>query len=146
MEMEIFKKIGSWLFLIGILVALVLGVVIGASGGFEKVTWDTAPVAAILAGLGFVIGILSFFALGTITQERVPSFLIGTLALVVLGVTSTLWNSTWIFGNYGELVPFFTSITTCMAIFAAPAAGLLAIRAIWDAGKGEDVEKILPKL
>jgi len=144
--MEIFRKIGSWLFLIGILVALILGVVIGASGGFEKVTWDTAPVSAVLAALGFIIGILSFFALGTITQDRVPSFLIGTLALVVLGVTSTLWNSAWIFGNCRELVPFFTSITMCMAIFAAPAAGLLAIRAIWDAGKGEDVEKLMPKL
>lgn len=144
--MEIFKKIGSWLFLIGILAALILGVVIGAYGGFDKVTWNTAPVAATLAVLGFIIGILSFFALGTITQDKVPSFLIGTLALVILGVTTSLWSSTWIFGDYTELVPFFTSITTCMAIFAAPAAGLLAIRAIWDAGKGEEVEKIMPKL
>lgn len=146
MEMEIFKKLGSWLFLIGILVALVLGVVIGAYGGFSKVNWDTTPVTAILAVLGFVIGILSFFALGTITEDKVPSFLIGTLALVILGATTTFWMNTWTFGNYTDLVPFFTSITTCMAIFAAPAAGLLAIRAIWDAGKGEEVEKIMPKL
>jgi len=147
--MEIFKKIGSWLFLIGILVALILGVVIGISGGFENVTWDTTPVAAILAILGFIIGILSFFALGTITKERVPSFLIGTLALVIVGVMTNVGASTmanWQFGPYAELVPFFTSITTCMAIFATPAAGLLAIRAIWDAGKSEEVEKIIPKI
>jgi hypothetical protein len=144
--MEIFKKIGSWLFLIGILIALILGVVIGALGGFNNVTWDTTPLAALLAILGFIIGILSFFALGTITQERIPSFLIGTLALVIIGVATTTWLSTWNFGSYTGLVPFFTSITTCMTIFTAPAAGLLAIRAIWDAGKGENVEKLIPKL
>jgi hypothetical protein len=33
-----------------------------------------------------------------------------------------------------------------MTIFAAPAAGLLAIRAIWDAGKSEEVEKYIPKI
>jgi len=144
--MEIFRKVGSWLFLIGILVALVLGVIIGLYGGFENVTWDFQPLAAILAILGFAIGILSFFALGTITKDRVPSFLIGTLALVIIGVTTNLWMSTWTFGSFEGLVPFFTSITTCMAIFAAPAAGLLAIRAIWDAGKSEDVEKLIPKI
>lgn len=144
--MEIFKKLGSWLFLIGILVSLVLGVIIGLSGGFENVTWDTTPVAAVLAILGFIIGILSFFALGTITNERVPSFLIGALSLVIIGVTTNMWMSTWTFGSYEGLVPFFTSITTCMAIFTAPAAGLLAIRAIWDAGKSEEVEKLIPKI
>jgi len=144
--MEIIKKVGSWLFLIGILVALILGVVIGLFGGFENVTWDTSPVAAVLAILGFIIGVLSFFALGTITKDRVPSFLIGTLALVIIGVTTNVWISTWTFGTYVGLVPFFTSITTCMAIFAAPAAGLLAIRAIWDAGKSEEVEKLIPKI
>lgn len=144
--MEILKKVGSWLFLIGILVALILGIIIGLSGGFENVTWDTTPVAAVLAILGFIIGVLSFFALGTITKERVPSFLIGTLALVIIGVTTNFWVNTWTFGSYQGLVPFFTSITTCMAIFAAPAAGLLAIRAIWDAGKSEEVEKFIPKI
>ncbi|MGF3554869.1 MAG: hypothetical protein ACQXXF_06315 [Thermoplasmatota archaeon] len=144
--MEILKKIGSWLFLIGILVALILGVIIGLLGGFENVTWDTTPVAAVLAILGFIVGVLSFFALGTITKERVPSFLIGTLALVIIGVTTNIWLNTWTFGNYEGLVPFFTSITTCMAIFASPAAGLLAIRAIWDAGKSEEVEKLIPKI
>jgi len=144
--MEIFKKVGSWLFLIGILVALILGVIIGVSGGFENVTWDTTPVAAVLAVLGFVIGILSFFALGTITKDRIPSFLIGTLSLVIIGVATNMWVSTWTFGSYEGLVPFFTSIATCMTIFTAPAAGLLAIRAIWDAGKSEEVEKYMPKL
>lgn len=136
------RAIGSWLFLIGIVVSILIGIVVGAYGGIGEVTFDVTPISAVLAILGFIVGILSFFAIGTITQERVPTFLIAALILVGLGATS----STWTFGTWGGLAPYLTSITTYIAIFAAPAAGLLAIRAIWDAGKSEEIEKIMPKI
>jgi len=98
-------------------------------------------VAALLGVLGFVVGILSFFAIGTITQERVPTFLLGAMALVIIGAISP-----WTFGNFTELEPYLTHITAYIAMFAAPAAGLLAIRAIWDAGKSEEIEKVIPHL
>jgi hypothetical protein len=138
--MEIFKKIGSWLFLIGILVAIVVGLVVGAN-------WytDTNQYAAALLGfLGFVVGILSFFAVGQITHDRVPTFLIGALILVLIGATS----STWTFGTWGGIEPYLHNITLYLMVFAAPAAGLLAIRAIWDAGKTEEIDipkKVIPK-
>ncbi|GAH14650.1 unnamed protein product, partial [marine sediment metagenome] len=37
-------------------------------------------------------------------------------------------------------------IAAMLAVFAAPAAGILAIRAIWDAGKTEEIEKVIPKM
>ena len=132
------KTIGSWLFLIGILVAVIIGLIVGAN-------WYTDPnayIAALLGVLGFVVGVLSFFAVGTITQERVPTFLIAALILVGIGATS----NTWTFGTWGGIAPYFNGITQYIAIFAAPAAGLLAIRAIWDAGKSEHIEKIIPKI
>ena len=132
------KTAGSWLFLIGILIAVIVGLIVGAN-------WYTDPqyyVAGILALLGFIVGVLSFFALGTITHEKVPTFLIAALTLVGIGALS----STWTFGTWGGLAPYFTSITQYIAVFAAPAAGLLAIRAIWDAGKSKEIEKILPKM
>jgi len=138
----IVKRIGSWLFLIGIVIALIVGVVIGAYGGVDNLTWDMTPVAALLAVLGFVVGVLSFFALGSITHERVPTFLIAALILVGIGLAS----NTWTFGNWSGIEPYFTSITQMLFVFAAPAAGLLAIRAIWDAGKSEEIEKIMPNL
>jgi hypothetical protein len=137
---SIVKTIGSWLFLIGILIAVIVGLIVGA----DWYTDTNSYAAAILGALGFIVGILSFFALGTITQERVPSFLIAALILVGIGATS----STWTFGTWGTLEPFFRNITQYIAIFAAPAAGLLAIRAIWDAGKTEEIDipkKIIPK-
>lgn len=138
--MDVLRRVGSWLFLLGILIAVIVGLIVGA----DWYTDSESYVAAILAVLGFVVGILSFLAIGTITQERVPTFLIAALTLVGIGALS----STWTFGNWSGIEPFFRNITQYIAIFAAPAAGLLAIRAIWDAGKTEEIDipqKILPK-
>jgi hypothetical protein len=133
---ETFKKIGSYMFLVGIIIALIAGAIVGA-----KIYDDNnAYIAGLLGVLGFVVGILSFFALGTITKERVPTFLLGALILVIIGVST----QTWQFGN-NEYQHFFTNLTYYLFYFAAPAAALLAIRAIWDAGKTEEIEKVLPK-
>ena len=135
---ELLKKVGSWLFLIGILVSVIVGLIVGANWYVDS----NAYVAGLLAILGFVVGALSFFAMGTITHEKVPTFLIAALTLVGIGALS----STWTFGTYSGLAPFFVNITQYLAMFAAPAAGILAIRAIWDAGKSKDIEKIIPKI
>ena len=138
--MDVLRKVGSWLFLLGILIAVIVGLIVGADWYADSESY----VAAILAVLGFVVGILSFLAIGTITQERVPTFLIAALTLVGIGALS----STWTFGTWSGIEPFFRNITQYIAIFAAPAAGLLAIRAIWDAGKTDEIDipqKILPK-
>jgi hypothetical protein len=119
---------------------VIVGLIVGADWYADNESY----VAAILAVLGFVVGILSFLAIGTITQERVPTFLIAALTLVGIGALS----STWTFGTWSGIEPFFRNITQYIAIFAAPAAGLLAIRAIWDAGKTEEIDlpqKILQK-
>ena len=136
--MEIFRRIGSWLFLVGVLVALIGGVIVGA-GWYDD---SNMYIAMILGVLGFVVGILSFFALGQITKERIPTFLLGALILVMVGALS----STWTFGTNESMVYFFQQLTGHLAYFAAPAAGLLAIRAIWDAGKTEEIEKVIPKI
>ena len=135
--MEIFKKIGSWLFLLGIVVSVIVGLIVGA----EWYVDTNSYVAALLGVLGFIVGVLSFFALGQITQERVPTFLIAALTLVGIGALSP-----YTFGDWTGLAPYLNGITQYIAIFAAPAAGLLAIRAIWDAGKTEDIEKVIPKI
>lgn len=133
--MEIFRKLGSWLFLMGVLVAVIVGVVTGA----EWWTDTQGYVTLLLAVLGFVVGILTFFAIGNIKSEQVPTFLIAALILVGIGAAG---STTW-FGNVEIIGPYFTSIAGMLAIFVAPTAGLLAIRAIWDAGKTEEID--IPK-
>jgi hypothetical protein len=135
------NKIGSWVFLIGVLIAVIAGVIVGARWYSDSQTY----LAGLLGVLGFIVGILSFFALGNITQEKVPTFLLGALILVMIGATTQVWN-TWGFVQNQDFVYFFQSLTGYIAVFAAPAAGLLAIRAIWDAGKTEEIEKVIPKI
>ena len=139
-EMEILRKIGSWLFLLGLLIAVIVGIVFGADQNLlaQQQTW----IYTLLAVLGFVVGILSFFAVGQITKEKVPTFLIAALMLVGIGAAL----QTDFFGRVEYIGPYFTWIATMITAFVAPAAGLLAIRAIWDTGKSEDIEKVIPKL
>lgn len=135
---EMFKKISSWLFLAGVLLAVIVGLVVGA----DIWTDTNGYVTLLLAILGFVVGILTFLAIGNITNEKVPTFLLAALMLVGIGATgSTNW-----FSEVNIIGPYFTNIAAMLAVFVAPAAGLLAIRAIWDAGKTEEIEKVIPKI
>jgi len=129
------KDLGSWLLLLGIIVAVLVGLLFGYNAAWEQ---DLAtPVGAILAILGFVVGILAFFAFSNITHDKVPMFLIGALILVLLATTATTWD--W----SGALKPYLSSVIQYLAVFAAPAAVIIAIKALWDAGKTKD---ILPKM
>jgi hypothetical protein len=133
--MEVLKKIGSWLFLLGILIAVIVGIIIGAD---ETILQQQETVIySLLAVLGFIVGILSFFAVGQITKENVPTFLIAALMLVGIGASTSFFDQIDVIG------PYFTQIAGMIAIFVAPAAGLLAIRTIWDTGKTEEID--IPK-
>ena len=125
------KKVGSWLFLIGICVALIVGLIFGVGETINAdMTSLITPMGIIVAVLGFFVGILSFFALGAITQDKIPTFLITSIILIALAIAA---QTVWIYGYFQELAPLFTNITQYLAIFVAPAAIILVIRSLWDA-------------
>jgi hypothetical protein len=125
---KMWKTLGSWLFLLGILLAVIVGLLVGAN-----VYTDTNGYAAlVLALLGFIVGILSFFAVGTITRDEVPTFLIAALLLIGIGAASTLLTKVALIGQY------LYWIAVMFSVFIAPAAILLAIRAVWDIGKSAE--------
>ena len=140
---KMFRKIASWLFLVGILVAVIIGLLAQTywppSVETGLLTYPTY-ITITLAALGFIVGVLSFFAIGNIAHERIPTFLIAALILVGIGATGRAFAHLDIVGTY------FANIAFTLAIFAAPAAGILAIRAIWDAGKTEELERVIPKI
>ena len=131
---DMMLKLGSWAFLIGILIALMVGIYQAYT--LESTTTDAffgtdagGWVAWILAALGAVVGLLAFFGKGTITEKEIPAFLMAGIALVVMygvfrGVTITPYIGSLLAG-----------ISLSLAIFVAPAVGILAIKAIWDIGK-----------
>jgi len=67
---------------------VIAGIIVGA----EWYADNDLYVAGLLGVLGFVVGILSFFAIGTITKERVPTFLLGALILLSIGISAQPGN------------------------------------------------------
>ncbi len=131
---DVMMKFGSWAFLIGIVIALLVGL-------YQAYTLESTTVAAffgtetggavawVLAILGAIVGILAFMGKGTITEKEVPAFLMAGIALVVMyGVFQFVTIKPYI----GALL---AGISMSLAIFVAPAVGILAIKAIWDIGK-----------
>jgi len=156
MAKSIWTQIGTWAFIIGILVALVVGIYHGITNenylneefkedGRDQTKVDKAyedrffytdtgaTVAWVLVALGAVIGILSFFGKGTITGKEVPGFLFAGIGLVVMGGVFPVITLSYRLQPYiGSLL---SGVSISMAIFVAPAVGIFAIKAIWDMGK-----------
>ncbi len=125
---DMWGKIGSWAFLVGVIIALLVGLY--AAWNLES---NKEPiggmVAWILAVLGAVVGLVSAYGMGTITEKEVPNFLLAGVALVVMyGVFQGISLDPWI----GSLLH---GISMALSILIAPAVGILAIKAIWDIGK-----------
>jgi hypothetical protein len=136
MENKIVGKIAIWAFILGTVIALLVGLYqaytiqtnavptfMGTNTGFL--------VAWLLAIIGAIVGILAFLGKGTITKAEVPAFLTASIALLVMyGVFQNLQN---MIGYW--LGPLFAGVSLTLSIFIAPAAGILAIKAIYDIGK-----------
>jgi len=126
-------KVAIWAFIIGALVALLVG--LWQAYTIEQnqqpvFTTDMGGwIAWILAILGAIVGLLAMLGKGTITKTELPAFLMAGIALLVMyGVFQGFTISPWI----GSL---FRGVSQALAIFIAPAVGILAIKAIWDIGK-----------
>jgi hypothetical protein len=132
MSNGIMKKVGSWAFILGIIIALIFGLweAVQLEDNTSFFATDTGGIIAwILAILGVIVGILAVLGKGTITKGEVPGFLLAGIGLVVMyGVFRGISLRPWI----GSLL---NGISISLAIFVAPAVGILAIKAIWDMGK-----------
>jgi hypothetical protein len=133
MAKDMMGKVAIWAFIIGALIALLVGL-----WKAYTIEQNQQPVfstdmggwiAWILAILGAVVGLLAMLGKGTITKSELPAFLMAGIALLVMyGVFQGFSIDPWI----GSL---FRGVSQALAIFIAPAVGILAIKAIWDIGK-----------
>jgi hypothetical protein len=125
---DMWGKIGSWAFLIGVIIALIVGLYAAYNLETNGETFG-GIIAWILAALGAIVGLVSAYGLGTITEKEVPNFLLAGIALVVMyGVFKGIQLDPWI----GSLLH---GVSLSLSILIAPAVGILAIKAIWDIGK-----------
>ncbi len=123
-------KLSSLVFLVGIVLAIIFGLIYGANyaGKIHLTSNQCAYLAMILGLIGLIAGILGILGMGTITKGEIPTFLIATVIIVAISGANVFTDIKW-FGYY------LYGIVTALGIFIAPLAGLLAIKAIWDIGK-----------
>ena len=133
---EMWGKIGSWAFLVGIVIAILVGLYAASTAPttindvFFYASDIGGWIAWLLAILGVIVGFVSAFGMGTITKEEVPNFLLAGVALIAIGAASGIF-----FGIKSWIGAIFNGVAISLAIFIAPAMGILAIKAIWDIGK-----------
>jgi hypothetical protein len=137
MAKDMWGKIAVWAFLIGVLIALLIGLWQAynlQSNQTPILSTDNGVwIGWLLALLGVIIGVLAILGRGTITKAETPSFLMAGVALLIMyGVFNSMamYLKPW-------LGPLLAGISLPLAIFIAPAVGILAIKAIWDIGKDE---------
>ena len=133
MAKDMMGKVAIWAFLLGTIIALLVGL-----WQAYTIEQNQTPVFAtdmggwiawVLAIIGAIVGILALLGRGTITKAEVPAFLTAGIALLVMyAVFRGFTISPWI----GSLLQ---GVSQALAIFIAPAVGILAIKAIWDIGK-----------
>jgi len=115
------SKIGSWSFIIGVLLAIAAGFF-----GFDK-----SFTLIALSALGLIVGFLN------ISDEETVPFLVAAVALM-LGASSFSAALATIF----KYVPWIgTGVLEFLAfvpVFVAPAAGVVAIKAIYEVSKSAD--------
>lgn len=111
------EKIGAYAFLLGVIIAVVIG---AAAVATTLETSVTQGAAAVLALLGAVVGFLN------IHDKETTPFLVSAIAL---GFGGTVAFTAW-----GEIGKYISSILGYVFIFVVPAAAVVAVKTIWDAG------------
>jgi hypothetical protein len=128
MEME---QIAGYAFMVFVVIAIVAGLAYGYNE-WDHVEhgvalWDTGWVMLILVILGIIVGLVS------ITAKEATPFLIATIALIV---TSTMMKPFNAINKVAAPLGYMaTWIVTFIAAFAAPAAVIIAIKAVYAMAK-----------
>ena len=114
--MEMNNSLGSWAFILGVLIAIIAGLGMSALDMTMQ-----GYVAVVLVILGLVVGFLNIGA------KEVNEFLIAAIALAVMGAAN-LTAIPLIGGFLGQMLMY-------VAVFVAPAALVVALKAIYAMGR-----------
>ncbi len=132
------EEIAQYAFMAFVAIAVIAGLAVGYMAYAEK-SWTAASVADINAYVTLVMLILGIIVgLVSITTKEVTPFLISAIALMVTRVgLGTASGDVWkpLEKIHGLLYYWATGILNYIVAFAAPAAVIIAIRAIWALAK-----------
>ncbi len=104
---------GKWAFIIGIVLAILAGLVPQLQGSYI-VTW-------LLVVLGLIVGFLN------VTDKETQPYLLSAIALMVVGSAGIT-----VFGSLGSIVQ---SVLGNIVAFVAPGALLVSLKTVWAISK-----------
>ena len=114
------EKIGAWSFIIGV----ILAIIVGLAGKYVGMPITSANVVLVLGLLGIIVGVLN------VTDREVGLFLIATIAfLTAVAALENVLKSIPVVGDV------LNPVIQCVALFVAPGAAIIAIKALWDISK-----------
>ena len=123
-------KIAHWAFVACVVIAIIMGLVVGSM--FYNLDSNTgnanADVTLILLVLGIIVGLIN------ITTKEVTPFLIATIALIVASI-SNVWAP--LSTIHALLADWATYILNYIVAFVAPAAVIIAIKAVFAMEKSK---------
>ncbi|MBS3113491.1 hypothetical protein J4448_00155 [Candidatus Woesearchaeota archaeon] len=117
------KQIGNYSFIIGVIVAVVLGL------AAPKLGTATAWLWSLLVILGLVVGFLN------VSGKETKEFLWVTVALVVVAFAGSAQINSW--SNVELIGPYLKGIFDSILAFVVPASVVVGLKDVWELAKGE---------
>lgn len=118
------KQIGNYSFIIGVIIAVVLGLAAPKLGP-TAASW----LWSVLVVLGLVVGFLN------VSGKETKEFLWVTVALVVVAYAGSAQVNSW--ANIQIIGPYLSGIFNSILAFVVPASVLVALKEVWELAKGE---------
>lgn len=116
MGKEITKLIGSWAFLLGVIIAIGFGIMLE----MELLNGQTQVFGVVLVCIGLIVGLLN------VTHKESNRFIVSGVSLVLV---STLGM------NLMATVPYIGSVLVALLMIFVPATIVVAIRNVFDLAK-----------
>ena len=108
------SKMGRWAFIIGLIIAVLLGFV----------TFSYASL--ILVILGLIVGFMN------VSDKEATPYLIAVIALMLVGVAGLQALTV-----LGSLYTWIQTVLTSFIVFVAASAVVVALKELFDMGRGE---------
>ncbi|MBS3096275.1 hypothetical protein J4480_02440 [Candidatus Woesearchaeota archaeon] len=115
------KQIGNYSFIIGVIIAVVLGLAAPMLGAAAAWLWS------LLIVLGLVVGFLN------ISGKETKEFLWVTVVLVVVAYAGSAQIESW--SNVELIGPYLKAIFDSILAFVVPATVVVGLKDVWDLAK-----------
>ena len=118
------KQIGDYSFIVGVILAVVLGLAASKLGTATPWLWS------LLIVLGLVVGFLN------VAGKETKEFLWVTVALVVVAYAGSAQITSW--SNVEIIGPYLKGIFDSILAFVVPASVVVALKDVWALAKSSD--------